>query len=144
MPTYQTNTPLSEPRECKPIDPFDLHYMGAMSRHLAHELVVSAFKKSGLSKADLARRLGWRDRSRITKLLNTPANITVETFGELLFAIDGSSPSYSQTWPCRDKHTNAGRPEWLKEEPSTSTSAIIIYYSADAQSKLTRTPEAAL
>lgn len=145
MPTSQTDTRLSEPVGNGPINRFDLHYMGANSRHLAHELVLAAFKKSGLSKADLARRLGWRDRSRVTKLLNTPANVTVETLGDLLFAIDGSAPAYSQAWPCREHTTNNGHPEWLKAtKASTSTSFVRVFYSQEAKAKLTRTPETAL
>ncbi|KKB81042.1 hypothetical protein VW35_02420 [Devosia soli] len=121
--------------------------MGANSRHLAHELIVAAFKKSGLTKAEVAKRLGWKDRSRISKLLNVPANITVETLGELLFVIDGSEPNYSQNWPCRAQHGNGGHPEWLKvpgATTTTSTSPAKVFYSQEAKAKITRTSEAAL
>lgn len=93
MTTSQGTTNLCESTVDKEIDFYTLKYMGSHARHLAHEALLKAFRESGLTRAVLAKRLKW-DRSRVSRLINTPANITVETFGELLFAINGSSPDF--------------------------------------------------
>ncbi len=49
----------------------------------------------------------------MSKLLNTPANMTVETLGELLFAIDGSSPVFGCKKMLREPKRNNCEPDWL-------------------------------
>lgn len=105
MTTSQTNMNLCEPIGEEPVDFYTLKYMASYARHLAHEALLDAFQSSGLTRAKLARRLNW-DRSRVGRLLNTPANMTVETFGELLFAIDGTSPVFECKKLLQEKPSN--------------------------------------
>lgn len=113
MTTSQTDTTLYEPTEGgAPIDPATKMYFAGLARHLAHEFLLEVFERSNLSRSDLASRLSY-DPSRVSRLLNTPSNITIETFGEMLFAIDGSSPRFEQEWLLREPVRNYDGPEWL-------------------------------
>lgn len=117
-PTSQTNTDLFEPQDGQEVDFSTLKYMAALSRHLAHEAVLEAFLQSGMTKSELATRLGY-DKSRLSRLLNTPANVTVETLGELLFAIDGSAPVYGRKKVLQEPKRNQCHPEWLTPKPTS-------------------------
>ena len=105
MSTYQKSTKLCEPAGNEAIDYFTLTYMSGHGRHLAHEALVEAFIASGISKATLAKRLGW-DKSRLSKILNVAQNITMETFSAVLFAIDGASPKFGKEYSLRKNPTN--------------------------------------
>lgn len=52
----------------------------------AAELIAAQMAEQGLSKADLARRLG-KSRSWVTQLLNGGRNMTVRTLAEVLHAL---------------------------------------------------------
>jgi hypothetical protein len=121
MATSQTDTILFDPDGNSPIDASSRMYFGGLARHFGHELLLEAFERSGLSKADLAVRLGY-DPSRLGRILNTPANLTLETFGEVLFAIDGSCAHFSQRWPLGDEPRNYEGPDWLSSSGRYSMS----------------------
>lgn len=112
MRIFQEASALSEPHGDEPIDRFTLSYMAGLARDRIHQLVLQAFLESGLTKAELARRLGM-DKSRLSRILNTSSNITAETLGEVMFAIDGSCPSVDRTWPLRQQAQNMQEPVWL-------------------------------
>jgi hypothetical protein len=114
MRTFQEASALSEPQGDKPIDRFTLAYMAGLARDRIHEMVLSAFIESGLTKADLARRLDW-DKSRVSKVINTSNNMTLETLGEVMFAIDGSCPAAARNWPLREHKVNLRGPEWFAD-----------------------------
>ena len=114
MNTSQKITSLSEPVGFEPIDEWMLVYMGGLTRHQMHDLVLKAFQESGLTQAQLARRFGV-DKSQLSKLLNTPANMTLETLGSLLFAIDGSALSAELCKPLRKPVRNYVGPDWATE-----------------------------
>lgn len=114
MRTSRQASPLSEPHGDEQIDRFTLSYMAGLARDRFHQMVLSAFEDSGLSKAQLANRLGM-DRSRVSKILNTSSNMTVETLGSVLFALDGSVPTAGRNWPLREKPKNLRGPQWLAE-----------------------------
>jgi transcriptional regulator with XRE-family HTH domain len=52
----------------------------------ATELIVSLMQKGGVTKAELARRLG-RSRAYVTQLLRGPQNMTVRTFADVALAL---------------------------------------------------------
>lgn len=114
MRTFQAVSPLSEPKGDEEIDRFTLSYMGGLARDRIHQLVLSAFIESGLTKSQLAKRMG-KDKSRVSKILNTSSNLTAETFGEVLFAIEGSCPAVSRTWPLRESRLNLREPAWFSD-----------------------------
>jgi hypothetical protein len=114
MRTFQGASALSEPQGDEPIDRFTLSYMAGLARDRIHEMVLSAFVESGMTKAALARRLEW-DKSRVSKVINTSNNMTLETLGEVMFAIDGSCPSVARNWPLRERKINLREPEWFAD-----------------------------
>lgn len=97
MTTYQT-TFLSEPTDDKRILPETLAYMRSRAKRRAYDLVIKEFKKSGLTKAQLARRLG-KGADRISKMLGGPNNWTIETVSDLLFAISAGEMAYRVEHP---------------------------------------------
>jgi hypothetical protein len=112
MRTFQEASALSEPRGDEVIDRFTLSYMAGLTRDRIHQVLLEAFERSGITKAELARRLDW-DPSRVSKVLNTSSNITAETLGEVLFAIDGSCPRVTRDWPLRAARQNLREPTWF-------------------------------
>jgi len=71
-----------------------LAYFRERFRDRLYEAVVSEFLKreaSGLTKADVARRIGRRPE-QITRWLGAPGNWTLETVSDLLLAITASEP----------------------------------------------------
>jgi transcriptional regulator with XRE-family HTH domain len=114
MLTYQITSSPAEPTGDDPIDPFTLHYMAGVTRNRIHQLILEAFIESGLTKAQLAKRLGM-DKSRLSKLLNTSSNVTAETLGQVLFAIDGGCLKASRDYPLRAPKANQTEPVWYAE-----------------------------
>lgn len=53
----------------------------------AAELVARLMEDQGVTKAELARRLG-KSRAWITQLLSGKANMTIRTFAELVYELD--------------------------------------------------------
>ena len=67
-------------------------YLTARVRQRAYDVVIREFKRSGLSKAALARR--WdKDPAVVTRFLARPGNWEIDTYTEALFAISGSIPN---------------------------------------------------
>jgi hypothetical protein len=75
-----------------------LGYVRARNKQRAYSLIVKEFSKSGLSQADLAKRLG-KGTDVICRLLSRPGNWGLDTFSDLLFGITGSLANFSATQP---------------------------------------------
>jgi hypothetical protein len=92
-------------------------------------MVIKEFKKSGVSQADLTRRLGG-DVSRVCRLLGAPGNWTLNTVSDLLFAISGAEPVYSVKYPLDAPPRNYTGANWLKGQgtsnPANSISVGIV------------------
>ena len=97
MNTSQT-IGLCEPSGSAKISAGTLGYVCARHRQRQYDLVIREFKKSGLTQADLARRLG-KSREVISRLLARPGNWESDTFSELLFGISGAVPTYRVHYP---------------------------------------------
>lgn len=84
-----------------------------------------------MTRADLAKRTGKKPEV-ISRLLGRPSNLTVDTFCEVLFAINGMAPKYSSYDPLAN--ANAGRnhdhrPDWAEpplEKITTQTSIVVV------------------
>jgi hypothetical protein len=125
MPTSRA-TFLSKPVEGQKVLPETYAYMTARAKRRAYNLVIREFKKSGISKAELARRLG-KGADRVSKMLGGPGNWTIATVAELLFAICGAEPEWDLSFPLDRAKRNNTRPEWLS---STDTPLMKIVSSA--------------
>jgi transcriptional regulator with XRE-family HTH domain len=64
----------------------------------AYTLVIKELKRSGITQAELARRLG-KAPEIISRLLSRPTNLELKTLSELLFAISGSVLTLSTSRP---------------------------------------------
>jgi len=75
------------------LDEFTKAYLQSRVMLDGNALIRAAFMESGLTVAQLARRLGW-DHSRLTRVLNLSTNLTLETMGELYYAITGKAIAF--------------------------------------------------
>lgn len=111
MNTYPTTT-LSKPTDSEPVPIGTFGYLRSRNKHRLYSLVIREFKKSGLSQADLARRLGKKP-DVVCRWLATPGNWQIDTVSDLLFAISGAVPRHELDFPLEKPQRNDNRPEWL-------------------------------
>lgn len=108
MNTSRT-TSLSKPASGEPVPLGTLAYLRARHKRRAYDLVLREFKKSGISQAELARRLG-KGTDRVCKLLAGPGNWTLDTITDLLFAISGGEAKYDVAYPLDEPARHRGEP----------------------------------
>jgi len=77
-----------------------LGYICTRARQRAYDLLVSEFKKSGISQTDLASRLG-KAPELIDRWLNRPSNLELDTLSAALFAIDGGVLTFGVSYQAR-------------------------------------------
>ena len=111
MSTLQTTT-LSKPVGVEPVPKGVFGYFRGRNKHRLYNLVIREFKKSGLSQADLARRLG-KTPDVVCRWLAGPTNWTIDTVSDLLFAISGAEAKYEISYPLDLPAQNDSRPHWL-------------------------------
>lgn len=75
-------------------------------------MILDEFVESGISQADLARRLGKNPRV-IHRWLSAPENIRISTLSDLIFSINGGEPSDQVERPLDKSSSNNTMPEWL-------------------------------
>jgi hypothetical protein len=97
MRTSQT-TGLSKPNGAERVPEGTLGYFRTRNRHRVYSLVIAEFQKSGLTQADLARRLG-KGTDIVCRWLGSPGNWTLDTQSDLLFAISGAEAEYGIRYP---------------------------------------------
>jgi hypothetical protein len=118
MPTSQT-TFLSEPKIGEKISPEVFAYLRSRAKRHAYNLVMREFKKSGITKAELARRMG-KGADRISRMLGGPGNWTITTVSDLLFAISAAEPQWNLSYPLKAAPRNFRKPDWI-EAPNTGS-----------------------
>jgi hypothetical protein len=97
MNTSQT-TVLPKPTGNEKISLGTFGYINARNRQRAYDIVIHEFKKSGLTQASLASRMG-KTSDIVCRWLSRPQNWETDTFSSLLFAISGAVPKYDLTYP---------------------------------------------
>jgi hypothetical protein len=115
MTTSANDIGLSEPTGSERVPPGTLGYFQSRNRHNVYDLVMSEFEDSGLSQADLARRLG-KGPDQVCRLIGGPGNWTLDTLSDLMFAISGTAPAYSKEYPLRQPRRNRRGPSWLYDD----------------------------
>lgn len=110
-------TTLSKPSGANPIPIGTFGYLRSRNKHRLYSFVVSEFQKSGLSQADLARRLGKKP-DVVCRWLASPGNWQIDTVSDLLFACSGAVPSYGLEFPLEQPARNDNRPLWLIDNTS--------------------------
>jgi hypothetical protein len=101
------------PGERVPIGTFG--YFQARNKRHAYNIVMDQFYGSGISQAELARRLG-KGTDQVCRMLAGPGNWTLDTFSDLLFAISGAAPVFSVEHPLNRPRRNQIGPSWLDSE----------------------------
>jgi hypothetical protein len=92
MSTSPTTT-LSKPIAGERVPPETFAYFRARAKRFAYDLVIKELRRSKITKAELACRLG-ADPARVSRMLGGPGNWTIGTLSDLLFAISGTVPTY--------------------------------------------------
>lgn len=93
------------PGEQVPADTRD--YFRSRAKRHAYDLVMRELQKSGITRAELARRLG-KGADRVSKMLGGPNNWTIITLADLLFAIGAGVPTYGVDYPLDKPTRNFG------------------------------------
>jgi hypothetical protein len=120
MNTSRTTPRLSKPVDSEPVPPATLEYMRTRNRMRIFNLVHNELKHSGITRAQLSKRMG-RGLDRISHLLGAPGNWTLDTASDLLFAISGAEIKYEASHPLNKSPRNQTRPEWLEDERGRSS-----------------------
>jgi hypothetical protein len=89
MSISPTTSSIVEPIAGERVPVRTLAYFRARLRNRLHSTLLRIFKSSGITKAELAARIG-RDAAQVNRWLGAPGNMTLDTLSDLLFAIDGS------------------------------------------------------
>jgi|GEM_PF-2029745 len=116
MTTYQTSS-LSNPVGDEEIPLGTLAYMRARYKGRMHEVVLEEFRKSGITQATLARRLGVAPEI-ISRRLGAPGNWRMDTASDLLFGISGAEPIKGVRYALSEAPRNDSSPDWFKESPT--------------------------
>lgn len=89
MSTLPTAAPF-DPNSTDKLSIGTLGYIRARNKNAFYNLVVGEFKKSGLTQAQLAKRIG-RTADVVCRLLGRPSNMEIDTASDLLFGICGAT-----------------------------------------------------
>lgn len=119
--TSSHQTPfLSEVLAGDPIPPQKLGFFRERFRSRLYETVLSEFLHAGLTKAEVARRIGRRPE-QVTRWLGAPGNWTIETVSDLLLAISQGEPEISVSHLDRPLRNYEGQ-DWLVPSNKMNTS----------------------
>jgi len=133
MRTSQTFS-LSKPTGADRVSDDLLGYFRQRNRNHAHALVLSEFVRSGVTRADLARRLGKRPE-QVTRMLGAAGNWTLDTISDFLFALSGAEPVYGVNYPLDQPRRNFRLPVWISsDELATTTTSSSIAHTITAPS----------
>jgi len=82
----------------EPISDGTMGFISARNRQQAFNLLVSEFKKSGLTERQLAAKTKMAPEV-ISRILKRPRNLEFDTFSKLIYGICGSAISLSKSFP---------------------------------------------
>src|SRR5260370_42060838 len=109
MSTFPSTSFESEILEKAPLSIGMLAYFRERQRNRIHELVLQEFLRSGLTKTQLAQRMG-RSPARITKWLAAPGTWELDTVSDFLLAIRGAELEPSLGYPFEQATRNYTQP----------------------------------
>jgi hypothetical protein len=107
----------SEIKGAGPLSAGILAYFRERQRNRMHELVLREFMKSGMTRTEVAHRMG-RSLSRVSKWLSAPGNWEMDTVSDFLLAIGAAELEPSIARPFEQAKRNYEQPEWLSKSPS--------------------------
>jgi hypothetical protein len=123
-------TGLPKPEGDQKVSSGTLAYVGARAQLRAYSLVIRELKDSGITQAQLAKRLG-KAPEVISRMLSRPSNWEMKTFSQLLFAISGAVPAFGISRPAQINSATArfykvpsGSAEARVLDPSSGTPPV--------------------
>ena len=125
MSTSRSTTGLSKPSGNVKISLGTLSYVRARNKSRVYNLMIAEFKKSGLSQANLGRRLEM-NAGQLSRYLNAPGNWTLDTLSDFLFAISGAEANYEISYPLDLAQRNDTEPDWIIEVKTHNTTPSIL------------------
>jgi hypothetical protein len=93
-------TALFDPAGSAKISRGTLGYIRTRVQQWAYNLLITEFKKSGISQADLGRRLD-KTADVISRMLSRPANWELDTFSAVIFALTGGLLTFDVRYPAK-------------------------------------------
>jgi hypothetical protein len=96
------------------VNPSTLAYFSARNRRKLYSTIIKEFRKSKLTQAQLARRMGQRT-DVICRWLSGPGNYTLDTVSNLVFGISGGELTYTVSHPLGELSRNFTMPEWVNK-----------------------------
>ena len=100
---------LTPPRDGQKTPFVTLAYFRQRQRNRLFDLVHAEFRKSGLTQAELARRMGRRPEV-VSRMLGAPGNWRLDTVSDLLFAISGAEAAFTTRYPMAESAPDAAAP----------------------------------
>lgn len=123
MITSPTTTSPSKPSGDDRVPVGDLAYFQARNKNRVYDIVIKEFLESGITQAQLARRLG-KGTDRVCKILGAPGNWTLDTVSDLMFAISGAELEYAVS-PILDRSVrNSIESDWMSA--NSGSSAVLL------------------
>jgi transcriptional regulator with XRE-family HTH domain len=129
MSTLQSFS-LSKPVDGEFIPVPTLSYLRSRQRRKLHSIVLEEFKKSGITQAELCRRLR-KEPAQISRILGSPGNWRLDTVSDLLFAISAAELNLSVDYPLTETEPAESGPH-----PPITDAAEVPGKSAAADSNL--------
>ena len=99
-----------------------LAYFRQRQRDRLFDLVHAEFRKSGLTQAELARRMGRRPEV-VSRMLGAPGNWRLDTVSDLLFAISGAEAAFTTRYPMAESASEAAAPADAVATPAAPSPA---------------------
>lgn len=124
---FQSTSVLDKPVGDEKVSARSLGYACEYAREELFDLVLRKCVEAGVTKATLARRLG-KDPAQISRLLGASGNWTIDTFAELLFAIDGSLLTASALQPTLESN--------IKQQAEAGAGQIRVIFIRDHKLKV--------
>lgn len=101
----------------------ELAYFQSRLKNRLHQLVLREFEKSGLNRAELARRI-QKKPEQITRWLNSPGNLRIDTLSDLLLGTSYAELK-DEIVSLKQPPRNFDKPAWLgQKEPETTIDRI--------------------
>lgn len=135
MNTFPNQSALVDPVSGLDIPSSDLAYVKTRNRLDAFNVVSDEFRRSRLSKKELARRLKM-DPGRLTKLLGAPGNWTLDTAAILLWAMSGARIVYTRDYPLAKPRRNDTKPPFAEHTSTFTTKSDTTTKATIAERKL--------
>lgn len=113
---------LTSPRDGQKTPFVTLAYFRQRQRNRLFDLVHAEFRKSGLTQAELARRMGRRPEV-VSRMLGAPGNWRLDTVSDLLFAISGAEAAFTTRYPMAESAPDAAAPADAVATPAAPSPA---------------------